>query len=261
MDLELFLGKRYIVFRAARNFHRESFRQAAETEKITLRKEHEMKYVLGLTLTVLLCTAAIADEMTVPQRIGSKAMRGAVDMVTGIVELPMQTVKGYKKGCDPIKNEVASTAVGTVLGFFRGIVHSTGRVAHGGRELFTCWTADQESNKGIGVPFDATRSWKQGEQHSLLKPTLKEGVAPIGRKLTLGLANTFTGIVEVPKQIMNAKEDGTSVAKGAAKGVYFFVSRTIYGATDVLSLFFMVPNQVDTYGLPYTGIYSWSDAE
>jgi putative exosortase-associated protein (TIGR04073 family) len=220
-----------------------------------------MKRTLVLTLTALLCTAAIAEEMTVPQRIGNKAVRGAIDLVTGIVELPMQIVKGYNKGCDPIKNEPTSKAVGTILGFFRGVGHTAGRMGHGGRELFACWTADQPSNDGIGVPFDAVRSWEQGEQYSILKPTLKEGVTPIGRKLKMGLANTFTGIVEVPKQIMKAKENETSVAKGAGKGVYNFFSRTIYGATDVFTLFFLVPNQVETFGLPYDGLYPWSDGE
>lgn len=218
-----------------------------------------MKYTLIVSIAALLCSAAIAEDMTVPQRIGNKAVRGAVDLVTGIVELPMQIVKGYDKGFGPIKNEPASRAVGTILGFFRGCGHTAGRITHGGRELFACWTADQPSNEGIGVPFDAERSWEWGEQYSILKPTLKEGVAPIGKKLTTGLANTFTGIVEVPMQIKKASDNNTSIAKGAAKGVYFFISRTIYGASDVMGLFFLVPNQVDTYGYPYDGLYPWSE--
>jgi hypothetical protein len=220
-----------------------------------------MKHTLVLTLTALLCTAAIAEEMTVPQRIGNKAMRGAIDLVTGIVELPMQIVKGYNKGCDPIKNEPTSKAVGTILGFFRGVGHAAGRVTHGGRELFACWTADQPSNEGIGVPFDAERPWEEGEQYSMFKPSFGEGVKPIGRKLMVGLANTFVGIAEVPVQIMNANDADTSVLAGTGKGFYNFFSRTIYGATDVFTLFFLVPNQVETYGLPYDGLYPWSDGE
>jgi len=217
-----------------------------------------MKRILVLTLTALLCTAAIAEEMTVPQRIGNKAVRGAIDLVTGIVELPMQIVKGYNKGCDPIKNEPASKTVGTILGFFRGIGHAAGRVTHGGRELFCCWTADQPSNEGIGIPLDAERSWEQGEQYSMFKPSFGEGVKPIGRKLGLGLANTFGGIAEVPVQIMNANDADTSVLAGTGKGVYNFFSRTIYGATDVFGFFFLIPNQEDTFGYPYTGLYPWS---
>lgn len=219
-----------------------------------------MKRILITAIATLLFSAAIAEEMGIPERMANKAVRGAVDLVTGIVELPMQIVKGYQNGFGPIKNEKASTAVGTVLGFFRGLGHTAGRITHGGRELFCFWSADQATNEGIGVPFDAERSWEKGEQYSLFKPTLKEGVTPIGRKLTLGLANTFTGIVEVPMQIINAKENDTSALTGAGKGIYYFVSRSIYGATDVFTLFFMVPNQEETYGYPYTALYPWSKA-
>ena len=199
----------------------------------------------------------MADEMTVPERIGKKAVRGAIDLVTGIVELPMQVVKGYQNGCGPIKKEPASKAVGTILGFFRGLGHSAGRVTHGGRELFCCWSADQPSNKGIGVPFDAERSWEMGEQYSYFKPNLKEGVAPVGRKLLIGVSNSFTGIVEIPNQIVKASNDDNNLVVGAGKGFYYFVSRTVYGVTDMM--FFLVPNHVETYGYPYSSKYSWGE--
>lgn len=199
------------------------------------------------------------DDMTVPERMGNKALRGGIDLVTGIVELPMQIYKGYDNGFGPIKNKPASKTVGTILGFFRGCGHSAGRVGHGARELFCFWSADQPSNEGIGVPFDAERSWEMGERYSIMKPTLKEGVAPIGNKLTLGLANAFTGIVEIPNQVVKAQKDDTNTVVGAGKGFYFFISRTIYGATDVFALFFLVPNHVETYGYPYSSKYSWGE--
>lgn len=202
---------------------------------------------------------AVDDDMTVTERMGNKALRGGIDLVTGIVELPMQIYKGYTFGFGPIKNKPASKTVGTILGFFRGCGHTAGRIGGGSRELFCFWTADQPSNKGIGVPFDAERSWEMGERYSIMKPTLKEGVAPIGQKLALGLANAFTGIVEVPNQIVKARNDNTSLLTGTGKGVYFFISRTIYGATDVFTLFFLVPNQVDTYGYPYSSKYPWGE--
>jgi putative exosortase-associated protein (TIGR04073 family) len=204
-------------------------------------------------------TAATADDMGVPERMGRKALRGAVDVVTGVVEVPMQVYKGYDNGFGPIKNKPASKAVGTVLGFFRGLGHAAGRVTHGGRELVCFWSADQATDEGTGVPFDAEYSWEIGEQYSYFKPNLKEGVTPVGRKLTLGVANAFTGIVEVPNQIVKANRDGDNVVIGAGKGVYYFISRTIYGATDVISLFFLVPNQEDTYGYAYSSRYPWGE--
>jgi len=218
-----------------------------------------MKRGLMILFMALLCLTAAAGEMNLAGRMANKAVRGAVDLVTGIVELPMQTYKGYQKGFGMIKNEPASKTVGTILGFFRGIGHSAGRVTHGGRELFGFWTADQVSNEGIGVPFDAERSWEKGEQYSLLKPSLKEGLTPIGRKLTLGLANTFAGLAEIPVQIMDANKNESSLLTGTGKGVYYFISREIYGVSDVFTFFFMVPNQVDTYGYPYTSRYPWGD--
>ena len=216
-----------------------------------------MNRTLIILLASLIASATLADDLSTSERMGKKAVRGAIDLFTGIVELPMQTYKGFQNGCAPVKNEKTSTAVGTILGFFRGLGHTAGRMSHGGRELFCFWTADQPTNQGTGVPFDAQYSWQKGDPYSLFKPSFKEGTAPIVRKLTLGLANTFTGIVEVPHQIIKAKQSETSVGKGAGKGVYLFFSRTIYGATDVFTLFFLVPNQVDTYGYAYDSRYSW----
>lgn len=214
----------------------------------------------GLVVLSFFCAhLSHADDMGVPERMGRKAVRGAVDLVTGIVEVPMQVYKGYDNGFGMIKNRPSSKAVGTVLGFFRGLGHSAGRVTHGGRELLFFWTADPATNQGVGIPFDAEYSWERGEQYSLFKPTIKEGVAPIGRKLTLGLANAFTSVVEIPNQVVKANRDDNNVLIGAGKGVYFSISRGIYGATDVVGLFFMVPNQETTYGYPYSGLYPWSE--
>lgn len=221
-----------------------------------------MKRILSMCTGALLFSsvaALAADDMSVPERMGNKALRGAIDLFTGVVELPMQVVKGYKNGFGPIKNEAGSKTVGTILGFFRGLGHSAGRVTHGGRELVCFWSADPATNKGVGVPFDAEHPWEMGEQYSYFKPNLKEGVAPVGRKLTLGLANAFTGIVEIPNQIVKAKNDDSSLLVGTGKGFYNFISRTIYGATDVMTLFFLVPNQVETYGYPYSSKYSWGE--
>lgn len=216
-----------------------------------------MKRSATVSLIILLCLTATAEEMSIADRMVNKAVRGAVDLVTGPVELPMQTCKGFRNGISVINNKPGSKAAGTVAGFFRGIGHSAGRVTHGARELTCFWTADQAGNQGIGIPFDAERSWEMGEQYSLFEPTLKQGARPVGRKLALGAANAFAGIAEVPVQMMKAHEDGTSVAAGAGKGLYYFVSREIYGITDVFTLFFLVPNQETTYGYPYTTLLPW----
>ena len=130
----------------------------------------------------------------------TKAVRGAINLVTGIVEFPVQIVKGYKKGFGPIENEVGSKTVGTILGFFRGISHSFGRMSWGGLELFGFWTANRVDNVGIGIPLDAEYAWETGEMCDIFDPSLTAGLKPIPVKLGHGLADGLLGILEVPGQ-------------------------------------------------------------
>jgi hypothetical protein len=198
---------------------------------------------------------AYAASDSVPKGMGNKAVRGAVDMVTGIVELPMQTYKGYDKGLGLIKNKPTSKAVGTVLGFFRGISHSVGRIGSGATELFGFWTANPEDNEGVGVPFDAEYAWEMGTQYSYFKPSIKEGVKPVGRKLAHGVTDAFAGILEVPGQIKAGMDDG-NVAVGAGKGIWFWWSRTLNGFSNIVLC--IVPNHETTEGYAWEGDWAWS---
>ena len=196
---------------------------------------------------------AASDEVLTGM--GKKALRGGVDMVTGIVELPMQTYKGFHNGVGFIKNKPASVTVGTILGFFRGISHSAGRVGSGAKDLFGFWTANPENNDGVGVPFDAEYAWEMGSQYSYFEPSLKEGVKPVGRKFAHGVTDAFLGILEVPGQIKEGLDDD-EVLLGTGKGVWFFFSRTFNGFGDIfLSI---VPNHKTTEGYAWDGEWPWS---
>jgi putative exosortase-associated protein (TIGR04073 family) len=189
---------------------------------------------------------------------GSKLVRGAVNTVTGIVEWPMQTVKGYRNGVTFIKNRPASTAVGTVLGFLRGITHAAGRTGHGLIDVFACWAANAPDNQGVGVPLDAEYAWEEGTQYSIFKPNLKEGLMPYPRKLVRGLANGLLGIAEVPGQIVKgagASEPGANIASGAVKGVWYWLSRTAHGIPE--AILFLVPNPPDQVGNPLDEKWPW----
>lgn len=201
------------------------------------------------------CVGVRAASDNVVKGMGNKAVRGAVDMVTGIVELPMQTYKGYDKGLGLIKNKPTSKAVGTVLGFFRGLSHSVGRIGSGATELLGFWTANPEDNEGIGVPFDAEYAWNMGTQYSYFDPSLKEGVKPVGRKLAHGVTDAFAGILEVPGQIKTGLDDG-NVVVGAGKGVWFWWSRTLNGFSGILLC--IVPNHETTEGYAWEGDWPWS---
>ena len=177
-------------------------------------------------------------------------------MVTGIVELPMQVYKGYDKGFGPIKNKPCSKTVGTILGIFRGFGHAAGRTSWGALELFGFWTANAPDNDGVGVPLDAKYSWQMGEQYSLFKPSLAEGVQPIGRKLVRGLTNTFLGFTELLGQPLKGANEGR-VVPGLAKGVWFWASRQFfYGFGNILTC--LVPNPEDNPGYAFNGKWPWS---
>ena len=92
-----------------------------------------MKRILftSVLLVGLAVTSGQAANENIVAGMGNKAVRGVIDLATGIVELPMQTCKGYKKGCGPIKNKPLSKTVGTVLGIFRGLSHSAARIGGG----------------------------------------------------------------------------------------------------------------------------------
>ena len=207
-------------------------------------------------ITFVLCSSsAFADSDKVTEGMANKAVNGAVNFVTGIVELPMQVYKGYKKGFPMIKNNVGSKTVGTVLGVFRGFGHAAGRTGWGGLELFGFWTANRPNNHGIGVPLDAKYAWEMGEQYSIFKPTLGEGVKPIGRKLVHGVTDSFLGILEVPGQAIKGSKEGKTM-RGLGRGVWFWFSRTAYGFGSVLTC--LVPNPKENPGYSYKEKYPWS---
>jgi hypothetical protein len=207
-----------------------------------------------MSVAVLLVADAQAETDTIVDAMVNKAVRGGINTVTGVVEWPMQTYKGYSNGVGFIDNRAGSTAVGTVLGFFRGIGHAVGRTSYGLLELFGFWAASPQSNNGVGVPLDAEYAWEWGEQYSIFEPSLREGLKPYGRKLVRGVANGFLGIAEVPGQMRTGSAEG-NVALGAARGVWFWWSRTVYGFGE--AVLFLAPNPDDTRGYPLREEWPW----
>ena len=194
----------------------------------------------------------------ISEGMADRAVRGFRNMFTGIVEVPMQIKKGYTDGVGFIDNEAGSKTVGTVLGFFRGFSHAAGRMSSGGIELFGFWAVSPESNEGVGVPLDAEYAWEDGEKYSIFKPSFSEGVKPIGRKLGRGIGNGFLGILEVPGQIKQGSADG-NVAKGVAKGFWYWMSRSVYGFNNIMTSF--VPNPEDNLGVHFEQEKPWEALE
>lgn len=215
-----------------------------------------MKKTLAILATLSLTTfTGVAGSAEVVDGMKNKIVRGVVDIVTGIVEVPVQICKGYNNGFGPIDNTVGSKTVGTILGFFRGFGHAGGRFVSGGSELFGFWTANAVDNYGIGVPFDAEYSWEEGIQYSYFDPSLSEGVKPVGRKLARGVTDGLLGVAEFPGQILRGASDG-NIVMGVGKGLWYWVSREAQGFTGVLGC--IVPNHEDNLGHAYEGDWPWS---
>jgi hypothetical protein len=215
-----------------------------------------MRKLIAIALILMLASpTAFAATENIAQGMGQKAIRGAVNLVTGIVEVPVQIYKGYNKGFKFIENEGGSKAVGTILGFFRGLGHAGGRMSWGALELFGFWAANSADNEGVGVPLDAEYAWEMGEQYSIFEPSFGEGVKPIGRKLLRGVGNAVGGILEVPGQTMKGVSDGNGL-EGFGRGLWFWFSREVYGMGEIYSC--IVPNPVDNPGYAFNGEWPWS---
>jgi len=242
----------------------------AASEGVAQPQEVGMRRVVPVVLCLSLLAVSLCDVHAEPEKampnigeavsgMGKKLVRGLVNTTTGIVELPMQTYKGYKEGLGFIKNEPTSKAVGTVLGFFRGVGHAAGRTCYGVVDVAAFWSANPEDNEGVGIPLDAEYAWEMGERYSVLKPNLKEGLMPYPRKIVRGLANGLLGIVEVPGQIVKrakAERPLIGVPLGVAKGLWFWTGRTIYGYGD--AVLFLVPNPEDQLGYGFEEEWPWS---
>ena len=213
------------------------------------------KLILVVMAVCLMASTAFAATEDIGQGMVDKAVNGAVNLVTGIVEVPVQIYKGYSKGLDFIKDRPLSKGVGAVLGLFRGIGHAAGRMSWGAMELVGFWSANPRDNAGVGLPLDAKYAWETGEQYSIFKPSLKEGIKPIHRKLGHGLANTFVGIAEVPSQIQLSRAEGKTL-RGVGRGIWFWLSREVYGIGSIVTC--IVPNPADNPGYPFNQKWPWS---
>lgn len=211
-----------------------------------------------VVLSLVSCLAATPSFAATTDVVGGmkdKAVRGVINLFTGIVELPVQICKGYRNGFGPIQNEVGSKTVGTILGVFRGLGHAAGRTGWGAHELFGFWSVNPEDNEGNGIPLDAEYAWEEGTQYNIFEPSLKEGIKPYGRKLLRGIANGFLGIAELPGQTIKGMHDG-NVLKGLGKGVWYWFSREVYGMG--LAYSFLLPNPADNPGVAFDGEWPWT---
>ncbi|MEA3306048.1 MAG: exosortase system-associated protein, TIGR04073 family [Candidatus Omnitrophota bacterium] len=211
------------------------------------------KAVLVLFAAVVFsCSTVYAATDDFFAGMGRKFTRGLVNVLTGWVELPMQTIKGYNRGfCGDENNKIG----GSTCGFFKGIGHTIGRTAWGAVELVGFWTANPEDNLGIGIPLDAEYAWEEGEPHDCCNPDFTEAtIRPISKKFLRGLGNSLFGFAELPGQIAKGFQEG-AFDLGVGKGLWFWYSREIYGIADLATLIFPVPEE--NAGYRFDEEYPW----
>ena len=201
---------------------------------------------------IFLSSTCVAETDDLLGGMGKKLFRGLVNVLTGWVELPMQTIKGCKRGCPADED---NKILGGVCGFFKGIGHAIGRTGWGVVELVGFWAANPKDNKGMGIPLDAEYAWEEGEPYNCCDPDYNEAtLRPMGKKLMRGLGNGLFGFAELPGQIATGFQE-KSPDLGIVKGLWFWYSREVYGIADVVTAIFPTPG--DNPGYVFDEEYPW----
>ncbi|MFH1995382.1 MAG: hypothetical protein ABIJ27_00100 [Candidatus Omnitrophota bacterium] len=201
--------------------------------------------VLAVTMIFSSLTFAATDEELFVG-MGHRLGRGIKNVVGGWIEIPAQIGKGYSRG---IYGKGDFKPAGAIIGVFRGVFHAVGRTASGAGDIISFWAMSPPDNQGVGIPLDAELAWEEGEQQSIFKPNVGEGLfKPVGNKLLRGAGYTVLGFTELPVQIKKGVEN-KAFDIGIIKGLWFWASRQIDGAIDLVT--FPFPNPRDTEGLRF----------
>lgn len=209
-----------------------------------------MKRTLSVLIAALFLFSASAayagDCGELVQGMGSKLWRGSVNTVTGWVEIPVQVHKGYQK----------CSFLGGFWGIFKGVWCAAGRTISGAGEVATFWSADPESNEGIGVPLDSEYAWQNCGAPEEAECDFEKAVFyPMRDKFLRGVGYSLFGVAEVPGQIGKGIKC-PSWDLGLIKGIWYFVGREAEGALDLTT--FWLPNPCDTKAVKYDEKWPWS---
>ena len=113
-------------------------------------------------MVLLVPIHAYASTDNIPEGMGEKAVRGAINLVTGIVEIPMQTYKGYTNGFAGIAELPAQTVKGArdgnvLVGLGKGFWFWQSRQWYGFTDIFSSLGANPVDNPGY--PFNGVYPW------------------------------------------------------------------------------------------------------
>ena len=209
--------------------------------------------ILIVFMFFVCATNAHADSDNVFSGMGAKLWRGIVNTATGWIELPAQTMKGYKYGYLGNENHKVG---GVLLGMLTGVVHATGRTLSGAFDIAGFWAADHPDNDGVGTPLDAEYAWEEGTPYNHFAPSYEEAtLGPWSNKLLRGAGDSLGGFLEFPGQIMKGIKN-KSYDLGIIKGLWYWYSRQVDGIANVSTFF--LPNPPDTKGAAFDEKWPWS---
>lgn len=210
--------------------------------------------ILAITMVVFVAFAfmpmPVASAESAAAGMADKFAVGTVNLLTGWLEVPAQTLKGANRGIEGIENKPTTHSAGTVYGMIRGVSHGAGRTLSGAGDMVGFWAADYSSNDGYGQALDAEYAWDEGTYHSLTKPDLAEGLKPIPMKAMRGIENAVLSPLAIPSHVMiGGKESAGDAGLGLFKGTWHGLSRLYDGAMDIGT--FALPNPEGTVGLKF----------
>lgn len=201
---------------------------------------------------ILLSSAAYGATDNVLEGMGKKLFRGLTNVLTGWIELPAQTIKGYNRASYEYDE---NAIIGVTCGFFRGISHSIGRTVSGIFDVVGFWAANPEDNWDTGIPLDAEYAWQEGYAYDCFDPNFGEAaLGPMSSKFLRGAGNTLFGFAELPGQIAKGVGEG-AYDLGIMKGLWFACSREISGLADLATVIF--PTSEENAGYPFEEEQPW----
>lgn len=199
---------------------------------------------LVLAFIVASCTLSFADEFDQTRTGEQKGLRGVVNLSTALLELPMQTAKGYKNGVAGMEGAgIANNFFGGILGLGRGVVHSTGRVLQGSSEIAGFWAADNSTNQYHGTNYDSLFAYETKTAATPME--FEPAVLNITNKAYRGAHN----IISSPYEFLHhtgVQARQNKPLSGLSKGIWVAGSRIWTGACELVSAPF--PNSLDTVG-------------
>ncbi len=242
----------------------------------------KMKHLICLLALLAACFAATAQESfeyepaptdrvrvrkteSFGTRMAHKWTRGMTNTLTGVMEIPVQTGKGFDKGVGMDGGALDSTA-GATVGLAKGIWYTAGRIEFGLFELLTFWAVNPPANQNVGVNFDGRFPWSRAEQIRNGDVVSYDGgersaegvLSDFGNKIERGAGNFVFGGSELVYQVRSEQLEGEngSVAAGVGKGLYYWLSRELSGLHDLV--FFAFPLPVDNVGPAWDIPDPWS---